>query len=163
LETFQYGQGDRLGFELRDPHLVVLSKSASTLTKLVLLGCSKISGAGLYECLETLSSLQYFALSLTTVHDLQAEFVSALPLSLMTLKLRVTNAPYSQPLIQAEHNMCDILERTVILKNPAPQLVYLDLRCEILLASERNKRWATAAKSAHYLLRLGPWEMDEII
>jgi hypothetical protein len=164
LKTFQYSQGDRLGFELNDHLLLSLApKSASTLSKLVLLGCSKLSTAALTQCLRELSSLEYFALFFVTVHELRADFVSALPPSLVTLKLSVTNAFYARPLIEEENDLCDALESFILLRNPPLRNIHLHFREEISSAQHRYGHWMTLAKVAKFILDLGPWEMNETV
>ncbi|KIK71087.1 hypothetical protein GYMLUDRAFT_210955 [Collybiopsis luxurians FD-317 M1] len=164
LKTFQYKQGDKSGarFELRDHHLGSLAfGSASKLNKISLLGCSRLSSSTLSTCLINLKSLRYLALSFVSVHELQSNFINALPLSLMVLKLAVTNARYAIPRLQEEHRLCESVEELVIMRKPAFEKVCIHFRAEVMTRGVESK-WIGIAAAHKFVLELGPWDEDEI-
>ncbi|KAJ4001018.1 hypothetical protein F5050DRAFT_1561665 [Lentinula boryana] len=165
LEEVRYRQGDKLGarFELRDHQLKSLVfGSASGLHKLVLLDCTRLSSSILTTCFRHLEQLQYLALSFVSVHELDSNFVAAFPTSLAVVKLGITNAWFSSPLLQEEHKLCESFEESIIMRDPPLRSVHADLRDEVIVASSRGTRWTKIAKERKFALKLGPWEEDEI-
>ncbi|KAL7285191.1 LOW QUALITY PROTEIN: hypothetical protein ACG7TL_000284 [Trametes sanguinea] len=159
LESFTYALGDRLGFELRNHHLESLAGTAlgAGLRSLTLLGCSRISSGVVTRCLESLPRLEHFALHLVTVDELRSNFVLALPPSLSVFKLQVINAWYAIPLRDEERELCEAIEKVVLLR---------EVPLEHLLAEDgRQERWARIAEERGFKLSIGPWEsqlVDEI-
>ncbi|EIW86639.1 hypothetical protein CONPUDRAFT_161346, partial [Coniophora puteana RWD-64-598 SS2] len=61
LNEFNYAQGDRLAFEMRDVHLRSLCAGPGRgLQKLVLLGANRLASADISACLRCLPALRYF-------------------------------------------------------------------------------------------------------
>lgn len=162
LKSFHYSQGDRLGFEIQEGFLSsLLSGSHSSLRKLVLLHCSKLSTEGLTSCLALLTALEYFALSFITVNDLQSDFIQALPRCTRTLKLKITSAPFSRPLLPEEMRLCLSLKRFLTCP-PYPMQAHLYLPHVISLPSDQ-KEWRSTASENGVVLQFGDWELTEFI
>lgn len=163
LESFVYAHGDRLGFELQDHFLVSLTSGRpSQLTKLVLLGCDRLSSDTLGLCLRNVPKLEYFALSFITVHELRSNFMTSLPASVSVLKLKITNIWYATPRTQEEEELCYTIQERVLLRLPPPRMVCLDFRDELMHGSGRNQHWVAIARSAQFSLKLGTWEAMEV-
>ncbi|KAF8832419.1 hypothetical protein HHX47_DHR1001741 [Lentinula edodes] len=165
LKEVQYTQGAKAGahFELRDRHLnSLVFGSASGLHKLVLLGCSRLSSLTLTSCLRHLDQLRYLALSFVSVHELDSDFVGAFPSSLIVLKVSISNAWYTNPLLQEEHKLCDSVEDLIIKRRPPLKFVFVNFRDEVMAMSGRGKRWTRIAEERKFALQLGAWEEDEI-
>ncbi|KAI0704961.1 hypothetical protein BC835DRAFT_710076 [Cytidiella melzeri] len=80
LTTFVYALEDKIGFEIRDDHLHSLAYGPGRhLRKLVLLGCSRLASTVLADCLRQMASLEYLALSITTVAEQRTNIMTALP------------------------------------------------------------------------------------
>jgi hypothetical protein len=162
LKSFQYSQGDRLGFEIRAPFLSSLfSGSHSSLTKLVLLQCSKLSTEELTSCLTSLTALDYFALSFITVNDLQCDFIRVLPRCTRTLKLKLTNARFTRPLLEEEMRLCGSL-KLFFTSPPSPVQAHLHLPNVISLPSDKHE-WHSLASKNGVVIRFGDWELAETI
>lgn len=171
LHTFQYGQGDRLGFEMRTTFLVsILSGSHASLRKLVLLHCNKVSTNGLVACLHSLQSLEYFALSYITVNELQANFIEALPSSTHTIKLKITHARWTFPFYEEEQILCDSLKQWMVGQPVTRKELHLCLP-HIFKSEEVFSQFTTDAEIDWELMglkhgvdvRFGDWEPVEII
>ncbi|OSD03590.1 hypothetical protein PYCCODRAFT_1466958 [Trametes coccinea BRFM310] len=167
LESFTYALGDRLGFELRNHHLESLAGTAlgAGLRSLTLLGCSRISSGVVTRCLESLPRLEHFALHLVTVDELRSNFVLALPPSLSVFKLQVINAWYAIPLRDEERELCEAIEKVVLLREVPLEHVCVCFRAQLLAEDGRQERWARIAEERGFKLSIGPWEsqlVDEI-
>jgi len=124
IESFSYGLGHKLGFELRNSHLEsVVSLSGARLRKLVLLGCTRLTTDAIAACLDRLTALEYFALSLTTVGELRTNFILSLAPTVSVVKLHIMNAWYAVPLLAEERGLCDALENTVLSRDSPPHQV----------------------------------------
>ena len=174
LHTFQYGQGDRLGFEMRTTFLVsILSGSHTSLRKLVLLHCNKVSTNGLVACLHSLRSLEYFALSYVTVNELQANFIEALPSSTHTIKLKITHARWIFPFYEDEQILRDSLKQWMLPLGPPVTRKELRLCLPHIFKSEEVfSQFTTDSAEADWELmglkhgvdvRFGDWESVETI
>ncbi|KAK0465097.1 uncharacterized protein EV420DRAFT_938512 [Desarmillaria tabescens] len=161
LQSFRYAQGNnRMGSEITDRYFQSLVSGPGVgLRKLVLLGCSKLTSTSLASCLRSLPLLEYFALSFVTIHELRSGFITALPTSVMVFKLKISNAWYTDPLLQQETELCDELEASFLLRQPPPQSVFLTFRDSVL--SSRGVHWRILARDSGYSLALGPWEQNE--
>ncbi|PBL01072.1 hypothetical protein ARMGADRAFT_1160321 [Armillaria gallica] len=161
LQSFSYAQGNnRMGSEITDRYFQSLvSGPGAGLRKLVLLGCSKLTYTSLASCLRSLPLLEYFALSLVTIHELRSSFITALPASVTVFKLKISNAWYTDPLLQQETELCDELEASFLRRQPPPQSVSLNLRDSVLRG--RDVHWRILARASGYSLTLGPWEQSE--
>ena len=163
LESFVYALGHRLGFEIRNHHLSSLAAACgSSLRKLVLLGCSRLSSTTITQALESLPVLQYFALHLVTVDELRSNFVNALPPSLTVFKLQVLNAWYAVPLKNEERALCHSIEELVLLRDVPFHQVCLCFRAQIIMEGGREQRWARIAEDRRIDLKLDPWENNMI-
>ncbi|KAI0094751.1 hypothetical protein BDY19DRAFT_40918 [Irpex rosettiformis] len=160
LIAFVYTLEDRLGFELRDHHLLSLAYGPGRhLRKLVLLGCSCLTLAALTESLQRIQSLEYLALSITTVAEQRADLLAVLPSSLSVFK--IANARYAIPTIEEERTMCDALES---------RLRVGDWRLKILAAhispplmeDGRQERWEILTSNIGCKLWVGCWEDLEV-
>jgi len=159
LESFSYGLGHRLGFELRDRHLEsLISLSGGQLRKLILLGCSRLSSKAIADCLDGLPLLEYFALSLITVHELRTNFVLSLSSSVSVVKLQVINAWYAIPLLDEERSLCDALENTVLARTTPPRQICVNFRDQLMVEEGRRQRWGELADNRHFELTVGRWE-----
>lgn len=159
IESFQYALGHRLGFEIRNRHVESLATHhGSTLRKLVLLGCSRLSSSVLTQCLESLSVLEYFALHLVTVDELRSNFLRALPPSLAVLKLQVINAWYAVALLAEERELCHTIESGVLHRDKPLDMVAVCFRDRLLAEDGRHDRWKQVAVNRHFILQIGPWE-----
>lgn len=162
LESFIYAHGHRLGFEIRDHHLhSIVTGPGSQLHKLVLLGCSRLTSGAIASCLRSLPTLKYLALSLITVKELSENIAASLPQSITVLKIQVTHAWYSIPLITEERELCNVLEEGFMQKKPPPEALYLSMHNEVMNEGERIQRWKGIAAAVPYKLKIGPWEDDE--
>ncbi|KAK0506160.1 hypothetical protein EDD18DRAFT_19840 [Armillaria luteobubalina] len=143
LQSFCYAQGNnRMGSEITDRYFQSLvSGLGAGLRKLILLGC------------------KYFALSLVTIRELRSSFITALPASVIVFKLKISNAWYTDPLIQQETELCDELEASFLRRQPPPQSVFLSLRDSVL--NGRDVHWRILARALGYSLTLEPWEQSE--
>ncbi|KAK0233159.1 hypothetical protein IW262DRAFT_1260037 [Armillaria fumosa] len=161
LQSFCYAQGNnRIGSEITDRYFQSLvSGPGASMRKLVLLGCSKLTYTSLASCLRSLPLLEYFALSLVTIRELRSSFITALPASVIVFKLKISNAWYTDPLVQQETELCDELEASFLRRRPPPQSVFLSLRDSVL--SSRDVHWRILARDSGYSLTLGPWEQSE--
>ncbi|OCH95823.1 hypothetical protein OBBRIDRAFT_871524 [Obba rivulosa] len=159
LETFSYALSNNLAFPIRDRHLhSLVSTSGGSVNKLVLIGCDHLSSTVIARCLGSMPRLRYFALSLTTVNELQVNFILALPPAISVLKLQVVNAWYAKPWIAEERDLCDALETTVLLRAIPPTEVCLSFRYQLLVEEGRSDRWERIARDRRFLLEIGPWE-----
>lgn len=159
LESFIYAQGHRLGFEIRDHHLEsLINGPGARLSKLVLLGCSKLTSGAIFSCLKSLVNLRYCALSLITVKDFDENFALAIPKSIAVFKLQVTHAWYAIPMISQEREICDALEEGVMQRKPPPEALYISMHSEVMNEDRRTERWKSIASEAGFTLQLGPWE-----
>ncbi|CCM05156.1 uncharacterized protein FIBRA_07365 [Fibroporia radiculosa] len=164
LESFSYGQGHRLGFELRNHHLnSLVSVSSRYLRKLVLLGCSRLTSTVVASCLDNLVVLEYFAFALLTVHELRPDFVLSLPPSLSTFKLQVRNTWFAVPLLTEERQICDALEETVLHRSIPLSRVCVNFRDLLMINEGRREKWNAIAEQRHLDLTIGPWEDVEDI
>ncbi|TFK57196.1 hypothetical protein OE88DRAFT_1650826 [Heliocybe sulcata] len=165
LESFVYGMGHRLGFEIRNHHLLSLASGSRPqhLRKLVLLGCSRLTSEVITRCLSQLNSLEYLAMSLVTVDELRHNFVAALPPTVSVFKLTVTNAWYSIPLIKEETALCDTIENSVLVRKPSPIELRFHFRPSLMSENGREKRWQSIAEDDNVNLVLGPWEPYETL
>jgi hypothetical protein len=163
LNTFIYKHGHKLGFEIRTHHLMSLAHSfGARLRKLVLLGVSRPKSAAIAHCLRDLNCLEYLALSLITVAEIEENFVLAIPATkLVVLKLAVRNAWYALPLYREESLLCDCLEERFLLRNPPLQEVCVDFRDKILEQGGRLQRWNTIAAEKKIQFDSRLWEMRE--
>jgi hypothetical protein len=103
LESFIYTQTDRLNFELRDHHLHTLSIAASSLQKLVLIDCRKLTTATIAHCLRQFKRLEYFALALVTALELEVNFIrDTLPPTIQVLRLAIWNERWTRAFVDEE-------------------------------------------------------------
>ncbi|KDQ63660.1 hypothetical protein JAAARDRAFT_386503 [Jaapia argillacea MUCL 33604] len=165
LDSFIYGMGHRLGFEIRDRHLhsLITHLGGSHLRKLVLVGCSRLTTDAIAECLLHTSALEYFALSIATVNELRRNFILALPRTLRIVKLQVTHVWYAIPLLQEERGLCDALEMEVLKRVPRPIAVHVNFHNSLMNEGDRAERWRRIAGEAGFSFRIGPWEENEEI
>ncbi|KAH9898025.1 hypothetical protein C8Q73DRAFT_640856 [Cubamyces lactineus] len=163
LESFSYALGHRLGFEIRNHHLESLATAyGSSLRKLVLLGCSRLSTTTITYCLQNLPALEYFALNLVTVDELRSNFVLSLPPRLAVFKLQVINAWYAIPLKEEERGLCDAIESMVLLRDAPLHRVGVCFRSPLMVEGGRQDRWARIARDRGIRLTVGPWEGDMV-
>ncbi|KAF9822053.1 hypothetical protein IEO21_00047 [Rhodonia placenta] len=162
LESFSYGMGDKLGFELRDRHIQSLvSLSGARLRRLVLLECNRLSSKALAECLDGLPHLEYFALHIITVEELRSNFVLSLAPSVQVLKLHVINAWYAVPLLAEERGLCDAVENAILDRTVAPVEVSVHFRELLMKEDGRQARWQEIATQRQIQLSFGRWEDRE--
>jgi hypothetical protein len=162
LDSFVYAQGHTHGFEIRDRHLETLvAGPGSRLHKLVLLGCSRLTSSVITTCLQSLPMLEYFAISIVTVTELRSNFILALPRTVSVIKIQVTHAWYSVPLISEEREICDALETAVMTRRPPPKEIYINMHNEAINHGGRAEKWNAIADEADFILKIGPWEDDE--
>ncbi|KAI0931982.1 hypothetical protein AcW1_000755 [Taiwanofungus camphoratus] len=159
LESFMYGLGHRLGFEIRNRHLESLAAiSGPNLRKLVLLGCSRLSSAVIAACLQNLPSLEHLALGLVTVDELRTNFILALPPTISVFMLQIMNAWYAVALLTEERSLCEAIEGTVLLRTVPPRHACLNFRDRLMNEAGRRQRWEEIARNRHFDLDIGPWE-----
>ncbi|TCD61315.1 hypothetical protein EIP91_008643 [Steccherinum ochraceum] len=161
LEEFSFALLQKTGFELRNRHLESLVQcSGHTMRKLVLLECTRLTSATIADCLANLPNLEYFALSLVTVEELEANFLLSLPPRVEVLKLKVTNAWYAIVLYEKEQLLYDTME-TFIQERPF-RVVAMNIRSSIMgpLRVERCQRIASSRGITFTAL---PWAEDEIL
>lgn len=162
LESFSYGQGHRLGFELRNHHLKSLvSVSGRYLRKLVLLGCSRLTSTIVASCLDDLTALEYFAFGLITVDELRPDFVLSLSRSLLTFKLQVRNAWFAVPLLAEERQICDAMEEAVLHRAIPFSRVCVDFRDLLMITEGRREKWNAIAEQRRFDLMIGSWDNSE--
>jgi len=157
-----YAQGHAHGFEIRDRHLETLvAGPGSRLRKLVLLGCSRLTSSVITTCLQSLPILEYFAISIVTVTELRSNFVLALPRTVSIIKIQITHAWYSVPLIGEELEICDALEVAVMNRRPPPEEIYIRMHSEAINHGGRAEKWNAIAAEKKIILKIGPWEDEE--
>lgn len=162
LQSFQYHQGAPLGFELRGPFLAsVLRGSHSSLRKLVLLHCTKLPTAALVDCVSSLTSLEYFALSLITTTELAGDFIAALPDSTSTVKLKIKAARYSRVFLSEELALCHSLKRWLT-KPRGPSLLQLCLP-HVIETQDHRDQWGQLARRCGVRVQIGDWEPFEYV
>lgn len=158
LTTFVYTLEDRVGFELRDSHLLSLAYGPGHhLRKLILLGCSRLTSTVLAECLEQMGGLEYVALSITTVAEQRTNIVVALPSTLRVLKISVKNAWYAVPLLDEERAMCDVLESRLRAGDLRLKALAVHFRVS-LMGDSRRTQWMELARKIGCQLQIGHWE-----
>jgi len=157
--------GHRLGFEIRNHHLQSLVSGARPqhLRKLVLLGCSRLTSEVITGCLSQLNALEYLAMSLVTVDELRCNFVAALPPTVTTFKLTITNAWYAIPLIKEERLLCETIEKSVLVRTPSLIVLRFHFRTLLMGENARAKRWQKIGDDTRVNLVLGPWESSETL
>ncbi|TFK41078.1 hypothetical protein BDQ12DRAFT_733410 [Crucibulum laeve] len=159
LHTFEYAQGDRLGFEIRDRFLLsLLGDTSPHLRKLVLLGCNRLTSSALATCIQSTSRLEYFALSLITVDDWISSIIRSLPESLLVLKLKFRNALRRKITSLAADDLCASLESLFFRESP-PLAVYLDLGG--FIDDGRVEELKTTLVTSAVKLIFGRWEQYE--
>ncbi|KAI0319379.1 hypothetical protein OF83DRAFT_1055117 [Amylostereum chailletii] len=164
LESFVYSMGNKLGFEMRDSHLQSLATYiGSNLRKLVLLGCSRLTGPALFDLFVDMHQLQYLAIDLVTVNASNYDFIRVLSDTVSTFKLEVTNAAFAAPLIHEERSLCDAIEACLLWRQPPPDLLCLYFRDRILREDNRSHRWKMLAAEQKIRLQLGSWKNVEDI
>ncbi|TFY71913.1 hypothetical protein EVG20_g1084 [Dentipellis fragilis] len=165
LESFTYLH-NKPAFELNDRHIMSLAETSlgSQLRKLVLIGCDGLTTPTIRCCVALLDKLEYFALSLitnVTTEDLQPEFLYALPPQLRVLKIAVTNAQYSEPLLDQEAQLRDAFEQILLQRSHSPVALFISMRDELLVDSGVGKRWVDVAAERNISLQIGPWDKEE--
>lgn len=162
LQSFQYHQGSALGFEIQTQFLSsVILGSHSSLKKLVLLQCSRLSTTGLVSCLSSLTSLEYFSISLITHNELDGDFIAALAPSTHTIKLKILEARFTRPFITEEKILCESL-KCWLPGQAKPKLLRLHLP-HVIYQSSRKKEWMRVALENGVDLKFGDWEASELI
>lgn len=176
LTTFRYSQGDRMGFEITDHDLSSVTRgSAHSLKELVLLQCRRLTSGELAASLQGLPCLEYLALSFITTTELDTDFVSHIPATLVVLKLRclslstidrpsdmvrsVTSARYTPRFLRQQASLCDSLETRFLTRGGPLQAIYLCFAHELL--QERSEHWQQLADTKKYNLYIKHWEADE--
>lgn len=162
LESFRYSLGSNTAFEIRDSHLISLAAGPGRyLRKLVLLSCNRLSSTGIAHCLQALSHLQYFVLSLIIVDELHTNFIHSLPHTITVFKVRIRNAWYASPLVAEERAICDAIQTRVLNREPPLDFLAADFRPQIMDEPGRVKAWTEIAKRKGIGLLVGPW-VEEI-
>lgn len=162
LRSFSYTMNSKNGFEIRDHHLQSLSSiSTHSLRKLVLLSCSRLSSTCLAACFSSLPHLDYLAVSIITVDELRTNFVLALPHSISTFKLKVTNARFTKPFLAEEEGLCHAVESHLFPHELPCRYVAMDFRQELM--DRRRIQWRESALQAHVTLFLGDWTSQDIV
>lgn len=166
LESFQYNQGSNLGFEISG-RLVssMLAGSHRSLKKLVLLQSVKLSATELTACLRSLLSLEYFSLSLitNTVNPLDANLVSAVPVTTRILKLKILHQLFSNPFYEEEQAICESLKRRLAAPPDGKlEIVYLHLP-HVIGRYSTQWEWEAMGSDCGVQLYLEDWEPSEII
>ena len=161
LESFAYVLGTRLSFELRDSHLLSLAAShGTTLRRLVLLGCSRLTSTAIADALASMPCLEQFALHMITVDELRTNFMHSLPPSLNVLQLQISNAKWAVPLKHEERGLCEAIETLVLLRDRAMHRVSVCFRQQIMDENDRRSRWIRIAHQRKIAFQIGPWESD---
>jgi hypothetical protein len=163
LYSFAYAQRDRNCYELRDDHLQSLAELAPGLTHLVLLQCAHLSSRGLADGLRKLPFLQYVAISLVLVDELNTDFIEALPLTINTFKLQFKHGRWAPPLWDEQSMILDSIETHLLSRERAPDAIWISMSDDVLLEGGRLARWRALARSRRVLLTVGVWEQSEII
>jgi len=161
LETFTYSQTDWLSFELRDHHLRAISTAASSLRKLVLIDCRKLTTATIAHCLKQFQRLEYFALALVTALELEVNFIACLPPTIQVLRLAIRNERWTEAFVDKEG---DIYRTVVELMQEAGGVlteVSLHMRPEPFGDPTWRAWLSSAAHHSHTRLILGPWISSE--
>ncbi|CAL1695456.1 unnamed protein product [Somion occarium] len=162
LTEFSYAVGAKNGFLIRDHHIRSLASGIGrNLRKLVLLGCSRLTSVALAECLGALSNLEYFALSMITVDELDVNFLALLPRTVSTLKFSITNAGYTMPFIAQERAICNTLEDDVFNRVPRLLRIAVDFRPLLMDEEGRRERWETILRHRRTPLYIGNWMQRE--
>lgn len=161
LQEFSYILVNKTGFELRNRHLESLIQcSGHTLRKLVLLECNRLTTTVIADCLTQLPNLEYFALALVTVEELESNFLLSLPTNVTVLKLKVINAWYAVILHPGEKIICQTVED--FLQERPLQTVAMDFRSS-LLGGPIIQRCKEIASDRGISFSTGPWVQNETI
>ena len=159
LEEFSYALQVKTAFELRDLHLQSLAQtSGHTLRRLVLLECNRLTSTVIAQCLDNLPNLEYFALFLVTVEELNSNFLLSLSNSVQVLKLQVLNAWYATALLKEERILCDTVEE--FLRYRPLHTVAVQFRSS-LFDSVRVERCKSIAAARGIWFTAGSWAETE--
>lgn len=162
LETFIYRHEHRMGFEIRDIHLLSLTNGyGARLRKLVLLGCSRAGSAIISHCLQNLPVLEYFAISLLTVEEVRDNFILSLPTTLVVFKLAIRSAWYALPLETEERALLQAAEECLLCRRPRLQTLCLDFREKLMVEGSRRDRLMAVALQERLDLSIGIWDVHE--
>lgn len=164
LESFIHSQTDRLSFELRDHHLHAISTAASSLRKLVLIDCRKLTSATVAHCLKQFQRLEYLALALVTAVELEVNFIrNVLPPTIQVLRLAIRNEKWTRAFIDEEGDIYRAVGELIQGADGGPTEVSLYMRSEF----SRDPSWtAWLFETAHrsgIQLTVGPWVSSECI
>jgi hypothetical protein len=170
LRSFTYAHGDNMSYELRDQHLlefVTKGAAQSTLTTLIMLGCTRLSTSTISECLKVLPQLEYLALSLviSQAHDISPEFMYTLPPKLHTFKLQIQLTRWAPRCIVPRRAVLDAVESQLLLRAPPPRAVWIAENGGMAIGEHEEivRRWRDLASASYTQLRIGPWEELEHI
>jgi hypothetical protein len=163
LESFAYRHGGPLAYELRDAHLAGLLAGAprTSLRRLVLLWCTRLSTAALADCVRALPSLDYFALALVVPDKLTPDFVRALPPTLRTFKYQVSLRRFSPPFRTERRIVLETIEEELLRRRPPPLLLCVADEVDKDQYTELFKPWPGIARAAGVILELGEWATRE--
>lgn len=164
LDEFCYIMEAKDGLILRDHHLRSIAFGIGrNLSKLVLLGCSRLTSTCLAECISALHDLHYLALSIITVDEMNGNFLMLLPRTIAVLKLSITNAGYTIPFIDQERAICNTLETDVFKRRRSLDTIAVDFRSELMEEEGRRCRWTVICRERNIPLYIGNWMENEIV
>ena len=164
LESFIYGRTDWLSFELRDHHLHAISTAASSLRKLVLIDCRKLTTATIAHCLKQFQRLEYFALALVTTLELEVNFIGCLPPTIQVLRLTIRNEEWTKAFVGEEGDIYGAVVETLIQEAGGVLTeVSLHMRTEPFEDPTWRARLSSATHHSRARLILGPWISSESI
>ena len=163
LESFIYVQTESLSFELRDYHLHTLSTAASSLRKLVLIDCRKLTTATIAHCIKQFKRLEYFALALVTALELEVNFIrDTLPSTVQVLRLAIRNERWTRAYIDEEGGIYRAVGHLMQEAGGALTEVSLYMRPEFSKDPSWTAWLASAAYHSRIRLTFNPWIMSEL-
>lgn len=161
LESFTYGRTDWLSFELRDHHLRAISAAASSLRKLVLIDCRKLTTATIAHCLEQFQRLEYFALALVTTLELEVNFIGCLPPTIQVLRLAIRNEGWTKAFVEKESDIYGTVAKLMQEAGSVLAEVSLHMRPDPFGEPTWRARLSSAAHHSRAQLIFGPWISSE--
>jgi hypothetical protein len=163
LVSFAHVQADSLAYDIRDDHLQALVTGdggvGRTLRTLILVGCRRLTTAGVATCVRALPMLEYFALALVMQDRPSEEFVCVLPRCLRVLKIRLARALRWSPSYAEERRaIWSAVERDILPRTPPLDQMWADDDLDII--QDFSARWISNMAIVGPILKLGAWSEE---
>ena len=141
----------------------VISAATTTLRKLVLIDCRKLTTATIAHCLKQFQRLEYFALALVTALELEVNFITDVPPTIQVLRLAIRNEGWTKAFVDKEGDIYRTVGELMREAGGVLTEVSLDMRPE-LFGDPTWRAWlSSVAHHSRTRLTLGPWISSENI